>query len=174
VVRGGEKMPLSLDRVKGLVAYSPEKGLFVWLQDRNSFGGKAKAGAAAGTAKDGYVQIIIEQRRFRAHRLAWWLMTGSFPPRGYEIDHINRDRSDNRWTNLRLVTRSQNNMKMSVRSDNKSGYRGVGRRKDTGQWYARIKAQGRLHLLGHFPTFSEAVAARKAAERRYFGEFAAA
>lgn len=64
-------------------------------------------------------------------------------------------------------------MNASVRSDNKSGYRGVGLRKDTGKWYARLKVDGKLYLLGHFDNFDDAKAARLAAEEKYFGDFAA-
>lgn len=174
MARGGETRPLDLQTIRGLIEYRPDTGLFYWLVDRLSYAGKAKAGSQAGSPKDGYIQIIIEQRQYRAHRLAWLLMTGAFPPKGYEIDHINRDRSDNRWTNLRLVTRSQNNMNAGLRSDNRSGQKGVGRRSDNGKWYARITIGRSVVLLGHFDDFNDAVAARLAAERRYFGEFAAA
>lgn len=167
-------MLLGRQRIEELIEYRPDTGLFHWRVARNSYGGGVRPGDEAGTIHDGYVQIIIEQRTYRAHRLAWFLMTGDFPPKGEEIDHINRDRSDNRWCNLRLVTRTQNNMNMSIRTDNKSGCKGVGCRKDTGRWYARITVERRVILLGHFDTFAEAVAARQAAEQQYFGEFAAA
>jgi len=101
-------------------------------------------------------------------------MTGEFPPKGGEIDHINRDRADNRWANLRLATRSQNNMNAGLRSDNKSGHKGVSKRRDTGKWHARITVKRRILLLGNFHSFEDAVAARRAAERQFFGEFAAA
>lgn len=171
---GGEMKPGSVERIRELIQYDPETGLLHWRVNRLSFAGKAKAGEVAGTPKDGYISVIVEQRVYRAHRLAWLLTTGSFPPKGTEIDHINRDRSDNRWTNLRLVTRSQNNMNMGLRSDNKSGHKGVGQRKDTGRWYARVTVDRRVILLGHFDSFDDAVAARKAAEITHFGEFAAA
>lgn len=165
-----------LDRalIEALIEYRPATGRFHWLVERRGYHGGVKPGDIAGTLKDGYIQIIIDQRIYAAHRLAWFLMTGAFPPKGREIDHINRNRADNRWENLRLVTRSQNNMNAGLRSDNKSGQKGVGRRKDTGKWYARVTVQRRIILLGHFGSYDEAVAARRAAERRYFGQFAAA
>lgn len=102
------------------------------------------------------------------------IQTGDWPPRDRDVEHRNRNRADNAWSNLRLATRSQNNMNTGLRSDNKSGQKGVGRRQDTGRWYARITVDRRVILLGHFDSFDDAVAARRAAERRYFGPFAAA
>lgn len=165
-------MPVTKEQLQDLIGYEPETGLFRWKVRRNAAGGPVLPGTVAGTPKDGYTQIIIGQRSYRAHRLAWLFMTGAFPERGLEIDHINRERSDNRWSNLRLVSRSQNNMNGGLRSDNKSGARGVGQRKDTGAWYARIKCGGQLKLLGHFATKDLALAARRAAEERFFGNFA--
>src|ERR1700744_3936849 len=103
-------MLLSRDTLQSLLRYDPDSGKFFWLVARNSFGGGVRPGDEAGTKKDGYVQLIVEQRVYRAHRLVWFLIHGEFPPKGYEIDHINRDRADNRLANLRLVKRSQNNM----------------------------------------------------------------
>jgi len=84
---------------------------------------------------------------------------------------IDGHRSDNRWINLRLATRTQNNMNLPCRSDNKSGHRGVSFRKDTQKWNARIHLSGKTLLLGDFVDKADAAAARKAAEQLYFGEF---
>lgn len=157
-----------------LLIYNPENGEFRWRVDRLSYGGRAKAGALAGQPHDGYVVIGLFGRQYRAQHLAWLFMKGRWPPTSRDVEHRNRNRADNAWLNLRLATRSQNNMNMGLRSDNKSGQKGVGLRKDTGRWYARVTVDRRVILLGHFDTFDEAVAARKAAEQQYFGEFAAA
>jgi hypothetical protein len=107
---------------------------------------------------------------FRAHRLAWWFVKGELPS---ELDHKNGIRSDNRWRNLRLVTRTQNNINPvnRLRSDNKSGHRGVSwktHRSGRSCWHARITVNGRIILLGDYADLDQAVAARKEAERRYF------
>lgn len=162
--------PEFLTRLKSQLDYSPATGEFRWLVSKNSFGGKVKAGCVAGSNKDGYVQIICDQRQYRGHRLAWLLMTGSFPPKGTEIDHINRNRSDNRWCNLRLAKRSQNNMNSGNPITNTSGQKGVHRSGDG--WFSRIQFEGKVIHLGSFSTFDDAVAARKDAEKKYFGEFA--
>lgn len=160
------------DNLSSLIQYEPETGLFRWLVARNGYGGGVRPGDIAGTPRDGYVQINICQRVYRAHRLAWLFMTGDFPPKGHEIDHANRDRSDNRWANLRLATRSQNNMNAGLRTDNQSGCRGVSFVARTGKWHARIVVEGKVILLGDFAEKSTAIAARRRAEQSHFGAFA--
>ncbi|WP_312416681.1 HNH endonuclease signature motif containing protein [Shinella sp.] len=157
-----------------LLDYDPLTGIFRWKISTNSRGKRIQPGDEAGTLKDGYIQIKVFGRVYRAQHLAWLIMTGEWPPVDIDVDHENRNRAYNAWRNLRLATRSQNNMNMGLRSDNKSGQKGVGRRKDTGRWYARVTVDRKIILLGHFDTFDEAAAARKAAEQRYFGEFSAA
>lgn len=172
VKKGGEMMPLSRDDVLALLDYDKLSGVFYWRHDRNSFGGKAKAGAVAGQNNDqGYVIIGLMRRMIRAHRLAWFAKTGEWPPKGYEIDHINGKRDDNSWSNLRLVSRSQNNMNAKLRCDSASGFRGVNQRKDTGAWHARIQVNGKIILLGQFPTKEAAIIARRHAEVEHFGEY---
>lgn len=102
-----------------------------------------------------------------AHRLIHRLVTGDDP--GYkQVDHINHTRSDNRWSNLRLVDGDRVNAKNKSRSaSNTSGVTGVGWDKDRCKWYAQISVGGVRRRLGKFHSFDNAVAARKAAEREY-------
>jgi len=146
----------------------PDTGNFIWKVSKLSFAGKTSIGEMAGTRKDGYVKIGCDQRQYRAHRLAWLFMTGSFPAKGFEIDHINGDRDDNSWKNLRLVTRSQNNMNANPSVKNNSGTKGVSFRKDINKWHARIQVQKNILLLGNFDSKESAVAARQEAEIKYF------
>ena len=167
-----DRRDFTREEVLALLSYDPETGVFRCRVDRRSFAGKAKAGAVAGQPKDGYLVIGLFGRLYRAQHLAWLIMTGEWPPKG-DMDHRNRIRSDNRWSNLRLATRPQNNMNSLPRSDNTSGCKGVSFRKDTRKWHARIKAEGKVILLGNFIDKADAIAARRAAERKYFGEFVA-
>jgi hypothetical protein len=73
---------------------------------------------------NGYIIVWDGAVRHRAHRLIWEMFFGEIPD-GLEIDHINRNRSDNRIENLRLVNRSENNLNTGIRVDNTSGYKGV-------------------------------------------------
>lgn len=121
-------------------------------------------GDIAGTIRsDGYVQIWNDGQAYRAHILAWLFQTGELPPKGKEIDHKNRNRADNSWDNLRLVTRTGNNLNRDV---GKSGARGVYK---TGNcWFARITIEGKIIHLGTYDNFDEAVAVRKEAEAKYW------
>ena len=87
------------------------------------------------------------------------------------IDHINGNPLDNRKCNLRIATPTQNNMNMKKRSDNISGYKGVGWQKKRNKWRARITINKKTIELGYFNTIEEAIKARQKAEEEYFGEY---
>jgi len=118
----------------------------------------------------GYVIIHILGERFRASRLAWLYMTGQWPQ--HEVDHINGNRADDSWANLREADSSQQKMNTSIRSDNTSGVKGVYWNKRIGKWHARIKAYGVCTHLGYFENFDDAMSARKSAALKIHGEFA--
>ncbi len=88
-----------------------------------------------------------------------------------DIDHINRDRLDNRRSNLRSATRSENNANAKIRKDNTSGHKGVYWHSDRNKWTAEIAMNKKRTYLGIFVDIEDAVAARKAAEIKLFGEF---
>jgi hypothetical protein len=95
---------LTQERLKELLHYDPETGIFTNLTQR---GGHAKKGAVAGTKNSiGYVCIRIDYDQYRAHRLAWLYVYGEFPEKF--IDHMNEIRDDNRIINLRLATHQEN------------------------------------------------------------------
>tara|TARA_R110000765_G_scaffold21534_1_gene55267 strand:- start:142 stop:627 length:486 start_codon:yes stop_codon:yes gene_type:complete len=94
-------------------------------------------------------------------------------PEGQFIDHINRDPLDNRRDNLRIVTRQENNMNLSIKKNNKSGITGVHWHKGNGKWVAQIKYKNKKIYLGIFEKLEAARKARKDAEMKYFGEFRA-
>lgn len=156
-------------RLSEILQYDPQTGLLHWKIRTRGYGGLILPGDVAGTLKDGYVNLKIDGTFYRAHRLAWFMMTGDWLPPSQDIDHINGIRHDNRWTNLRLATRVENNRNAGMRRNNKSGFRGVSFRKDTGKWHARITVDYQVILLGNYPTLEAAAAAREAAERKYFG-----
>lgn len=93
-------------------------------------------------------------------------------PRNKEIDHIDNNPLNNRKSNLRIVTRSQNMMNVKTKNNNTSGKTGVHFRKDRNKWTARIQVDRKQIILGIFKTRQNAVKARKRAELKYFGEFA--
>lgn len=111
----------------------------------------------------GYLQMSFQGRPYLVHRLIFLWVNGEFP--AGDVDHINGDRLDNRWENLRLVSRQDNLRNMGIRDSNQSGCTGVSFAKDRGKFHAYIGVgDGERLSLGHFKTLDEATAARKAAE----------
>lgn len=161
--------------------YDPDTGLMTFKErDRQDFVSDltyrrhlSRVGTVAGSPNnEGYVKLHIDGAYYSAHRVAWLIMTGeliSYPE--FEIDHINGNRSDNRWINLRKVTKSENQRNAGQRVNNTSGVHGVNwkptytSQPGTGRWVARIWNGPRHVYLGSFKTLHEASIARKAAER---------
>lgn len=158
---------LTADRLRELLHYCPEGGAFTWRVD---YGRKAKKGSRAGSIDPkGYRIIRIMSHGFRAHRLAWLYMTGNHPQN--QIDHRNNVKDDNSWKNLRLATNGQNMANSPIRRDNRFGATGIYLRK-SGRWRAYIDTRKRRISLGTFANKEAAIAARKAAEIEYHGDFA--
>jgi len=148
-------------RLKELLHYEPTTGLFTWLVDRK----KAKKGTHPTYTNHGYICIRIDTVLYGAHRLAWLYVHGSMPKE--QLDHINRDRMDNRIDNLREVTAGQNRMNMGMKTTNTSGYTGVSWNKRTQRWEANIKANGKRIGLGHHKDILDAHNAYQAAKLIY-------
>ena len=154
-------------RVKELLDYEPATGAFRWRVNRRSYMGKARVGAIAGAPRhDGYVELRIDGELIHAHRLAFIWMTGVMPK---EVDHINGDKSDQRWVNLRIATRSQNGVHKGANKNNKLGVKGVRRAKK--KYEARIWRDGKTVTIGYFRTIEEAAAAYRRVSLKQHGEF---
>jgi len=147
---------LTQERLKSLIHYNPETGVFTWLVRR---GGKALAGSVAGSITDqGYVLIRVDRHNWKAHRLAWLYMTGEQPPR--LLDHKNCNRIDNRWSNIRRMDPSGNSQNVrAANRDSWTGYLGVTVDKRNGRYVAQIVKDGKNHYIGRFSTAEEAHAA---------------
>ena len=121
--------------------------------------------------KEGYILIRIGGRRYKAHRLAFLYMTGRWPKD--QIDHINGDRADNRWHNLREATNTENaRNRQRLNRNNTSGVTGVYWDKQKGKWRAKIRVNDKLIHLGLFTDKADAIAARQQAEQQHYGEYA--
>lgn len=154
-------------KVRTALSYDATTGQFTWLVTQ----GKAIAGRQAGTSHcKGYIAIRFCGRTMLAHRLAWFFTYDEWP--SLQIDHINGVPSDNRISNLRLATHQQNLFNKVEPANNTSGVLGVGWYKANKKWRAYITHSGRQIHLGFYGSKDEAVAARKKAERLYFGDFA--
>ena len=135
---------------------------------RARYGNTKYAGREAISAVDrslGYKKGSIFNAKCYAHRVIWAMQTGEWP--ADDIDHINGDRADNRWENLRAVERKDNARNAKRRSTNTSGMMGVQWHPALGKWRARIMVDGRSIALGCYHSLEDACAARKSAERRY-------
>lgn len=162
---------ITAKQLRAVLEYEPHTGMFIWRERGPGDPFNSWAGLRAGAKRDaGYIVIRINYRLYRAHRLAWLYVHGRWPKE--EIDHINGDPSDNRISNLRLATSSNQRMNSRRRSDNTSGFKGVWWEKRRGHWVAEIMHEGRRHHLGAFTTAEDAHAARIEAARRLHGTFA--
>lgn len=166
-----DRPPLTQARLKELLHYDPDTGHFTWLVSRNS--NTAVSGSRAGSINgNGYRQVRIDGRFYPAHRLAFLYLLGEQPPD--HVDHINRDKSDNRWANLRPATGRENMGNVGLRGDNTSGHRGVSWNKRVGKWQVHGARDGRRIYLGLFDDLGEAAAAAQEWREENFGNFAAA
>lgn len=113
-------------------------------------GNNQKIGSLVGGVNgSGYIQTKIFGRKFKCHRLIWLLFNGEIP-NGYEIDHINGNRSDNRLENLRLATRRQNQQnRVEHRNDHLVGTTYC---KKENKWYSHITINGKTKHIGIFET----------------------
>lgn len=152
--------------VQALLNYNAETGVFTWCVNR---GGTARAGSRAGGIRpDGYWNIALNGQRYLAHRLAFFLMTGRWP---VGVDHINGNKSDNRWCNLREADQAQNLCNTRSHRDGTSAIKGVSLNARTGKWVAQIVVRGKYTQLGYFETEVDAGEARRKAEESMQGDY---
>jgi hypothetical protein len=107
------------------------------------------------TNTEGYILVWVGKKRFRAHRIIYEMHFGDIPD-GFEVDHIDRNRSHNRIENLRLVNRSFNNLNISTRKDNKTGFTGVSFNKRRNKYIAQIRYNNMITTIGQYDSPEEA------------------
>ena len=157
---------ITAERLRSVLSYDPRTGIFIWKQRK----GRIRKGAIAGNRMPiGYVQIMVDNKNYTAHRLAWLYVYGKMP--SSQVDHKNRIRDDNRIDNLRLATPRQNGANSWNEAHNSSGYKGVSFNRYTGRYEAYISLSGRKKHLGRFNTPVEAHRAYCKVARQVFGEF---
>jgi hypothetical protein len=138
--------------LRQILHYDPATGVFARYP---APGGRGRT--IVGTPDtDGYLTIGINGGRYRASRLAWLWMTGHWPPSGFQIDHINRNRADDRWDNLQLATWSDQQFNKGIAKNNKTGRTGVFIAKNN-----KYGASVGKKYLGVFKTVEDAAAARE-------------
>jgi HNH endonuclease/AP2 domain len=166
-------MSLTASRVRELVSYDPDTGIFRWRAPAGRWG-RIPAGAEAGCATKGrdYLVIFLDGRLYQAARIAWLYMTGVWP--NDEVDHIDLQHGNNKWANLREATHAQNLCNRAALKNNLSGLKGVTLIKRLGKWRAQIKNGDKNAYLGLFQTPEAAHAAYVVAATEIQGKFARA
>lgn len=140
----------TIDELANVLRYDPTEGKFYWLHDVAK---NVKKGDCAGcTESNGYISIRYKGKGYKAHRLAWVLSYGTWPTS--LIDHINGQKNDNRLSNLREATPSQNGQNRKPNKLNKTGLKGVS--PHCGKFKADIEHNGKRWFLGLFDTAQEA------------------
>lgn len=163
------------ERLRELIDYNSGTGELIWRPRSKDHSATRAwntqfAGKPAGSIDCGYIRVGVDGAVYRAHHLAWLWMTGEWP--SFQIDHVNSDGFDNRWSNLRLATQEENTRNAKRRSDNTSGFKGVHWRERDKKWNARIWANGKRLHLGSFETAEAAHAAYCVAAKTFHGDFA--
>jgi hypothetical protein len=156
-----------------LFEYNPDTGSLVWRVHTSATPKGKEAGTLSDKKKEYYTRyrnVSVLGDRYKAHRIIWLMQTGSWPEK--YIDHIDGNGLNNKWSNLREASPSENMANQKVRSDSTSGIKGVSYDKKRNMWYVYIDINKKRKHLGRFETREEAAAARIAAEKVYHGAFA--
>lgn len=150
---------ITQNRLKELLSYNQDTGEFFRLFNTTH---NAKTTSISG---DGYYRITIDNKRYRAHRLAWLYVYGNMPS---QIDHINQNKLDNRISNLRIANHSENGQNISnPNKNNELRIRGVRKHKLCDKYQARIKINYKEIYLGLFDSKEEAAKAYIQAKEKY-------
>jgi hypothetical protein len=155
---------LTQHELKTVLSYDPITGTFTWVRPASV---RMKPGDQAGCVEPtGYVGMVVNYQRYRAHRLAWLYVYGVMPEG--EIDHMDGDKSNNAITNLRVVTTKQNRENTGLQCNNTSGVRGVYWDKRREKWMARVQHHKKWIFLGRFDSIDQAAQIVKEARRTTF------
>lgn len=158
---------LTQEYLKSILDYDLDTGIFTWKVKKSQV---AKAGDVAGWEYNGYREIEIDNKKYKAHRLAWLYVHGEMPKN--LIDHIDNNRSNNKISNLREATYQTNSENYKTPKTNKSGVKNVSWYKKLNKWVVSISVEKTKKTIGYFDDleFAELVAIE--ARNKYRGEFA--
>ena len=173
------KKKLTQKLLKELLTYNPKTGDLIWKKrplefftncdnphlQKTSWNTKYAGNIAGSLGQNGYLYTRVIDTHYLVHRLVWLLVHGYTPEKG--LDHIDRDKLNNRVENLREVSQSCNMRNKSIQSNNKSGVTGVSWSEERGKWQVYIKSNTVTVGIGRYINFDEAVKARWAAEVKY-------
>lgn len=160
-----DRSQMTIELARTRFEYKPETGELLW---RNCRIKKLNGKQAGAVRQDGYLQVNVRGRLYFVHRIIFLLVTGEEP---IEVDHINGVRADNRWSNLRPVSRGENSLNKKLHKNNKSGVKGVFWSEANQKWRAVVKLGGRPVYAKMFKEFDDAAKAVAEARRSFHGEF---
>ena len=159
---------ITQEQLKEYLDYNSYTGIFTWKKKPADY---IKVGSIAGCkTSSGYTYITVLKQRQLAHRYAWIYVNGDIP-KGLQIDHINRNKSDNCISNLRLATIGQNQHNRDKSKNNTSGYKGIVWDKSRNKWRAQIKINNKVINLGRFILLDDAQNAYEIASKKYHPEY---
>lgn len=155
---------LTAEHLHTLVHYDPETGVMTWLKKLSA---RQYVGDSVGSLKDnGYVWTKIYRKSYAVHRLVWLYMTGAWPTD--EVEHVDRNRANNKWVNLENATHQENAGNRTPRHDSSSGVTGVLWSTKDQAWRATICIDGRKRQIAQSKSLIVAADARRAAEREHY------
>jgi len=161
------KKPLpTFDRVRELFNYAPETGVLSWCNPRpDRPREKEKAGWNEGR---GYIKVWVDGFVYYGHQIVWLWMTGLWQPM---IDHEDLDKSNLKWVNLRPSNKSLNAANTGIRSDNSSGYKGIGWDDDRQRWKVQVR-KGDVFIMKRTKTLAGAIAFHRLKTLEMYGKYA--
>jgi len=159
---------ITFDELKKQLHYNPDTGDFTWLVSNTN---SIKIGDIAGCKENGnsYTRIFVNKKSYKAHRLAWFYMTGEWPVTF--IDHINGVKYDNKFNNLREATFIENQHNVPKRIDNSTGYKGVSFHKPSLKFAAYAMVNKKRFWLGLFETAKLAALSYENFVKQHHGSF---
>lgn len=148
-------------KLKEQLHYDAKTGLFTWKKAHDA----RRVGKTAGwLCRKGYRHFRIQGETVKAHRMAFVYMGLDIPD---QVDHINHDRDDNRWGNLRIATQNINMGNKKIYKNNKSGFHGVYWRADRKMWVSSVQFRKKRVNLGQYAEKQDAINAVEIAHKEY-------
>ena len=154
-------------RLLEVVQYDKSTGIFTTKITRRGSPAKSIIGSIG---KRGYLNVVIDYKYYSLHRLAWFYVTGKWPID--QIDHIDRNKCNNKWENLREATGSENSRNIGISSRNTSGIKGVHWNESHKRWCAKVHLHSKRHHIGYFKNIEDAQKAVSKKRNELHGIFA--
>ena len=157
---------MNQEELKMHIHYDPDTGLFTRIGFVDRWGNYRKVNnPLTKVSAGGYLILMLKGKAHKAHRVAFLYMEGQMPDKDMEVDHIDGDRGNNKFSNLRIVTSAGNTLNKCIASNSSTGVIGVCKYED--RYRARINVNGRRISLGLYDTIAEAAEVRKFYEKLY-------